>query len=262
MGDVYRAHSLTKRQTVALKVLREDLAANKDYVRRFRHEGAIADAIIHPNIAQVYERGEHQGRCYLAMEYLQGVTLRMRLQQTGRIPVDEAVAIGAALCDALEAIHARAIIHRDLKPENIMLAGRETDHQVKLVDFGLAKSLALSTLTIAGSIAGTLAYVSPEQLRGEASDGRSDLFALGVTFYEMLTGQRPFQGESEAEVLATILKDEPTPIRELRPEVDIRLARIVARLMRKFPQDRYESAADVKIELLKSIGYVQGVAAT
>ncbi len=257
MGEVYRARSLITRQTVALKVLREELSANKDYVKRFRHEGEIVDAIVHPNIVRVYERGEHQGRCYLAMEYLEGVTLRGYLQQSKRLPIEESVAVAMALCDALEEIHARGIVHRDLKPENIMLAGPVSqagqvsqNYQVKVLDFGLAKAQALSTVTIAGTIAGTMAYVAPEQLRGEPLDGRSDLFALGVILQEMLTGERPFQGETEAELLAAILTREPKLIRELRPEVEVKLGRLVRKAMRKFPQDRYASAAEMKAELL------------
>lgn len=259
MGEVYRAHDEWLDRDVAVKVLPEAVAEDLDRLGRFQREARAAAALNHPCILAVYELGEHEGRPFLVSELLDGASLRDRMRE-GPLPQEEAVAHALQIAAGLAAAHDRGIVHRDLKPENIFVT-RESG--VKILDFGLAKLKApcqdLDTETPAatlqtspGTVIGTVGYMSPEQLRGEPADARSDVFALGVVLYEMLAGARPFAGETTFEVTAAILKDHPSPPSRLASAVGPELDSIVSRCLDKRPERRYQTAREFGLVLRSS----------
>ncbi|MFL6235230.1 MAG: protein kinase domain-containing protein [Thermoanaerobaculia bacterium] len=238
MGVVYKARDTRLSRTVALKFLPPELTRDPEARERFEQEARAASSLDHPNLCTILELGDApDGRLYLAMPYYNGETLRRRLER-GPLPVDEAVDIAAQIARGLAKAHRSGIVHRDVKPANLIVTG---DGVVKILDFGLAKLAGMAAVSRTGSSAGTPAYMSPEQARGDEVDARTDLWSLGVVLYEMLTGRRPFRGERELAVVYAILHERPQPLRELRPEVPVELARIVERLMAKEPDDRYPS---------------------
>jgi Tol biopolymer transport system component len=256
MGEVYRARDSRLGRDVAIKVLPAAFSRDQDRLRRFEQEARSAAALNHPNILAVFDIGAYEDSPYLVTELLEGETLRQRLQSR---PVRPRKAIDYALQTArgLIAAHDKGIIHRDLKPENLFLT---TDGRVKILDFGLAKltrpegSVTADTPTLnlqtgAGVILGTVAYMSPEQVRGKAADARSDLFSLGAILYEMLSGKRPFGGDSAADTMSAILKEEPAPLPEVQQNIPSALARIVDHCLEKDPGDRFQSARDVAFAL-------------
>jgi hypothetical protein len=265
MGVVYRATDEKLRRDVAIKVLPESVTGDADRRRRFLREARTAAAISHPNIATVFDIGEEGGRVYLAMELIEGATLRTRLGRGG-IGVGEATRIARQIAAGLARAHDKGIVHRDLKPENVMLT---PDGGVKILDFGLAKlhepdssESALErqeTQTLDGRVMGTPGYMSPEQARGGVVDARSDLFSLGIVLYEMLTGRRPFGGASSAEVLAAIMRDTPEPLAKAAPGAPRELAAIVERCLAKSPEDRWSGAGELleALEALPPSGSVQ-----
>jgi tetratricopeptide (TPR) repeat protein len=247
MGEVYRARDPRLRRDVAVKVLPETIAGGGTW-ERFEREARAASALSHPNICAVYDVGEADGQPFMVMELLGGKTLR---DFTGNEPVEPkaAMALGLQVAEALEAAHEKGIVHRDIKPANIMVTDRS---HVKVLDFGLAKYVAmdevdetrtLESLTAAGTLVGTPHYLSPEVLRGKPADARSDVWALGVVLYEMLSGRLPFRGTSMFEVSSAILREELPP---LPANVPLRLRRIVERCLKKDPQERYQSAGEVR----------------
>ena len=226
-------------------------------MKRFEREARSASALNHPNIVTIHDIAEHEGTTYIAMELIEGRTLR-ELLQDGPLPIAKTIAIATQICDGLGKAHAAGIVHRDLKPDNLMVTD---DGLVKILDFGLAKTIApevgddskLSTLTkgtAAGVIVGTAYYMSPEQAAASPVDHRSDQFSLGVVLYELLCGQRPFEGSSVATVISAILRDTPSPPRSLRPDLPKELERIVERCLEKDPEKRYASAGDLRRDLL------------
>ena len=253
MGEVYRAYDTRLGRTVAIKILRPDKIAGLD---RFRREARLISRLSHPHICSVYEVGDDNGIAFFAMELLAGQTLAERLDD-GAIPVPEALKYGAQICDALADAHRHGIIHRDVKPANVML----TRQGVKLLDFGLAKlreplagdqsDVAGETLQLTddGAVAGTVSYMSPEQLEGRKLDARCDLFAVGAVLYEMVTGRRAFEGSSRATVTAAILTSHPPPMSTLQPITPPALERVVARCLAKQPDDRWQTASDLAWEL-------------
>jgi TolB-like protein/Flp pilus assembly protein TadD len=262
MGVVYEAEDLKLRRRVALKLLPNFLARDLHALRRFEQEAQAASALNHPNICTVYEVDEDQGLHFIAIELLEGETLKERI---GRGPLDvrEILAIGIEICDALDAAHSVGIIHRDIKPSNIVLTRRGA----KLLDFGVAKRLGpelvqhaetLSQLlppnldlsvTAPGAVIGTVAYMSPEQSVGYEVDARSDLFSMGAVLYEIATGQCPFPGKHLLDVLQAIQQRQPVPIEQLRPKVSSRLASIVNKALQKERALRYQSAAEMRADL-------------
>lgn len=250
MGTVYSASDPRLGRDVALKLLPPWLAADPRAAERFRDEARAAAALDHPNICTIYEIGEARGgHPYIAMALYRGETLRERLER-GPLPVEEAVAIAAAVARALGAAHSRGIVHRDVKPGNVMLTG---DGRVKLLDFGLAR-LEDAGHTRPGLVRGTVSYMAPEQVRGEAAGPATDLWALGVVLYEMLAGRRPFSGARDRARFHAILHEEPPALAELRPEVPETLVQVVERLLRKDPAERYRGATELATDLTAPAG--------
>lgn len=250
MGEVYRAHDPKLGREVAIKVLPAAFAESAERLRRFEQEARAASALNHPNILTIYELGTHEGSPFLVMELLEGLTLRELMNQ-GRLTVERIAELGRQIATGLAAAHERGIVHRDLKPENLFLTRHEV---VKILDFGLAKrryvgeehpTTAMTVETASGMVVGTVSYMSPEQATGKTVGFASDQFSLGVVLYEMLAGRRPFAGDSIAETLAAIVRDEPAPLEDLAPDIPADLAAIVQRCLAKDPAERYGDAAEL-----------------
>jgi serine/threonine protein kinase/TolB-like protein len=260
MGEVYRALDTRLHRSVAIKILPGALTADAESVRRFQNEARAVASLSHPNVVPLFDVGEQDGMRYAVTELVLGETLRVRLA-SAPLPVPEAVEIAAGVAEGLTAAHDKGVVHRDIKPENVVLTPSGSP---RILDFGLAKQSAMAPgssedeatrstlLTEPGVIAGTVGYMSPEQVRGEPLDGRSDLFSLGVVLYEMLTSRRPFRGESQIETLNAILKEEPPPdpvLTALPPELE----RILRRCLAKRRENRYHSGADLAHDLRTSL---------
>jgi eukaryotic-like serine/threonine-protein kinase len=259
MGEVYRAVDTRLDRPVAVKVLPPHLSAASGMRERFEREARTISALSHPNICSLFDIGREGDVDYLVMELLEGHTLAERIAR-GPLPIDELLRHGLEIINALDKAHRQKIIHRDLKPGNVFL----TRSGAKLLDFGLAKFAKPATtapnaptevlhkdqpLTAAGSLVGTVPYMSPEQLEGKEVDERSDLFSFGAILYEMATGRRPFGGNSQASLIASILEHEPQPVSELRPSVPQSLDRLIRACLEKDPENRVQSAHDVKLQL-------------
>ena len=256
MGEVYRARDERLGREVAIKVLPADSSADPDRLRRFEQEARAAGALNHPNLVAVFDTGQHEGNPYVVFELLDGVTLRQRggpRAFAARKAVDYAVQIAHGLAAA----HEKGIVHRDLKPENLFVT---KDGRVKILDFGLAKlrpaldphapreeGATVSTATGAGVVLGTVGYMSPEQVRGDSADHRSDIFALGTVLYEMLSGRRPFSGETNTEVMTAILREDPPEL--ANRDAPAGLERVVRRCLEKRPEERFQSARDIGFAL-------------
>ncbi|MEJ2189589.1 MAG: protein kinase, partial [Acidobacteriota bacterium] len=256
MGEVYRAHDERLDRDVAIKVLLKEVSEKPDRLERFEREAKAVAKLAHPNILDVYELGEHEGRPYMATELLEGVSLSHSIPDSG-MPWRKAVEIGAAIADGLAAAHGKSIVHRDLKPENVFITA---DGRVKVLDFGLARikepvdpEAETVTLrpagTVPGTMMGTVGYMSPEQLRGEPVDARSDVFALGCVLYELLSGKAAFLRESSAETTAAILKEDPPHLADSGVKLPGELERSVERCLEKSPEARFQSASDLAFAL-------------
>ncbi|MBV8206292.1 MAG: protein kinase [Acidobacteria bacterium] len=255
MGVVYEAEDTRLHRRVALKFLSDSLSSDSNSVKRFLREARAASAFNHANVCTIYEVEEADGRPFIAMELLEGETLKDRIGR-GRLPVSELLDVAIQTAGALEAAHRHGIVHRDIKPGNIFI---QRDGSVRLVDFGLAKLMAdldetapyghETALTIAGEIPGTATYVSPEQARGEPIDQRADLFSLGVVLYEMASGQKPFLKKNRALTLEAIMNRHPVALHTIEPSVPPEVEGIVEKALEKDPVKRYQSAADVRADL-------------
>jgi TolB-like protein/Tfp pilus assembly protein PilF len=259
MGVVYRAHDRRLDRAVAIKVLPANALTDENVRKRFRKEAHTLSGLNHPNIAVVYDLDREAGVDFMVMELVPGDSLADRLRG-GPFPAREVASLGAQIADALDEAHEHQVIHRDLKPANVMVTPKG---RVKVLDFGLARMLrpvgALSTESIGdgGEVSGTLPYMSPEQVCGESMDGRSDIFSLGATLYEMSTGTRPFREENLARLLNQIQREQPAPPRSLNPQMPAELERIILKCLEKQPDHRYQSAREVAVDLRQLAGPVQ-----
>jgi eukaryotic-like serine/threonine-protein kinase len=268
MGEVYRATDTRLDRCVAIKVLASHLSSSPELKQRMEREARAISALNHSHICQLYDLGSQNGTEYLVMEFLEGETLVERLRR-GPMPLNEVLRTGIAIAEALSAAHRQGIVHRDLKPGNIML----TKGGAKLMDFGLAKPLGVTTgasspsppsftatatisspsplspLTSAGSIVGTVQYMSPEQIEGKEADARSDIFALGAVLYEMASGKRPFDGKSQISLASSILEKDPEPITSINPKIPATFEQLLTTCLQKNPDDRFQSAHDLKLQL-------------
>lgn len=270
MAQVYIAYDTRLSRTVAIKILRSDMATDDTFLARFRREAQSSAALNHPSIVAVYDTGEediqtNQGTItlpFIVMEYVNGQTVRDLLADGDPIPIDEAAHVAAGVLSALEYSHREGIIHRDIKPGNIMLT---PDGSVKVMDFGIARALAdaHSTVTQTNTVVGTAQYLSPEQARGEVVDTRSDLYSAGCLLYEMLTGKPPFTGDSAVSVAYQHVSEVPAPPSSVTADIPDNIDRVVLKALSKTREDRYQSAAEFRADLLSAVrGQAVGAPAT
>ncbi|MFQ5798378.1 MAG: serine/threonine protein kinase, partial [Bacteroidota bacterium] len=245
MGVVYKAEDIKLKRAVALKFLPHHLVAAQEDRARFLQEAQAAATLNHPNVCTIHAIEEHDGQQFIVMEYVDGVTLREKVQQV-LLKTNDAISFAIQIGEALQEAHSKGIVHRDIKADNIMVSAK---NQVKVMDFGLAKLKGSLKLTRSSSTVGTLAYMAPEQIQGGKVDARSDIFSFGVVVYEMLTGRTPFRGEHEAAMMYSILNEEPEPIQKDRPELSSEFLHILNRSLEKDPEDRYQSVSEMVIDL-------------
>lgn len=245
MGIVYKAEDTRLHRLVALKFLPHSSLPDQAGRERLFHEARAAAALRHPGICTVYDIEEVDGRIFIAMDYLEGRTLK-DIIAGGPLPIDEAVRITAQIADALETAHQKGVIHRDIKPENVMVT---SGGQAVLMDFGLAKSWAATAKTKTGTILGTAGYMSPEQAQGSDVDHRTDIWSLGALLYELIGGKAPFQSDLPQALVYLIISQEPVPLTTMRPGIPAGLERIVNKLLAKMPEHRYQSAAELAADL-------------
>ncbi|MGQ0548051.1 MAG: protein kinase domain-containing protein, partial [Armatimonadota bacterium] len=236
MSTVYRARQLSDGAIVALKILRDQYTADREFLERFAREAQAAETLSHPNVVRVLETGRDGQTYFIAMEYVDGIDLKVHLRRIGRLEAVDAERIARAICEALDYAHHQGIVHRDIKPQNILLA---SDGTVKVADFGIARAMAAVTITQTGTVLGSVQYMSPEQARGAGVGRASDVYALGVVLFEMLTGRLPFEGESPIAIALKHLHDILPRAREIEPSVPRRLEGIIQRATAKRSEDRY-----------------------
>ena len=212
MADVYKGRDTMLNRYVAIKILKKEYRENKDFVRKFRSEAQAAAGLLNPNIVNVYDVGEDRGLYYMVMELVEGITLKEYIQKKGRLSTKEAISIAIQMCTGIEAAHKHNIIHRDIKPQNIIIS---KEGKVKVTDFGIAR--AVDSNTVSSSAMGSVHYVSPEQARGGYCDAKSDIYSVGITMYEMITGRVPFDGDSTVTVAMKHLQENITPPPSIHP---------------------------------------------
>ena len=245
MGVVYKAEDTKLKRTVALKFLSPQTVGTEEDKARFIHEAQAAASLNHPNICTVYEIDEHEGHPFIAMEFMEGRSLRAKIA-SGPLRLEEAVDAARQIAEGLRSAHQRNIIHRDVKSANVMIT---PDGQAKVMDFGLAKAPGRTQLTKEGTTLGTVAYMSPEQGRGDVVDARSDIWSLGVVLYEMVSGRLPFKGDHEQAIMYSVINEEPKPLTGIRSGVPMELERIVGKCLEKQPSRRYQDVDDLLVDL-------------
>src|ERR687885_1906693 len=248
MANVSLAEDQELGRRVAIKILDDRHAADEQFVERFRREAKNAAGLSHPNIVSIYDRGEAEGTYYIAMEYLDGRSLKELILTRGPAPIKVAIEYSRQVLAALRFAHRHGIVHRDIKPHNVLVDG---EGRAKVTDFGIARAGAASQVTEAGSIVGTAQYLSPEQARGGAIDQRSDLYSVGIVLYELLTGSVPFTGDSPVEIAMKHLSKVPDPPSRRRPDVPRDLDLVVMRALAKDPEERYQSADEMDADLAR-----------
>ena len=248
MADVYKALCHRLNRYVAIKILKPEFSTDASFVQKFRAEAQSVAGLSHPNIVSVYDVGEDDGLYYIVMELVEGITLKRFIEKRKKLDVKEAVGIAIQIAMGMEAAHTHHIIHRDIKPQNIIIS---REGKVKVADFGIAK--AATSNTISQNAIGSVHYLSPEQARGGYSDERSDIYSLGVTLYEMLSGQVPFAGDNSVSVALLHIQSEAVPVRELNPDVPLSVDKIIQKCMQKKPERRYQTAAELIVDLKRSV---------
>lgn len=249
MGTVYLVRDLELDRDVALKLIRDPLAADPQLLGRFKREIQLSSEITHPNVLRIYDLGESEGTRFLTMQFVSGEDLADIIRREGPLRLDRTITIFRQICEGLAAAHGKGVLHRDLKPQNIMVDG---ESRVYVMDFGLAKAIDRTGMTITGAVMGTPAYMSPEQVKGETLDLRSDIYSLGIILYEMLTSRRPYQEGSAYEIMMRRLKSPPPPAGEVRPDIPNYLLRILDRCIEINKDLRYESLREVIHDLDES----------
>lgn len=253
MSDVYKAKCHKLNRLVAIKVLKNEYSQDAAFVKKFRVEAQSAAGLSHPNIVNVYDVGEENGIYFIVMELVQGITLKKYIEMKGKLEVREALNISIQIASGLSAAHQNRIIHRDIKPQNIIMS---RDGKVKVTDFGIAKVADSTTVTT--TAAGSVHYISPEQARGGYSDAKSDIYSLGITMYEMLTGRVPFDGETNVAVALLHIQGEMTPPRQLEPSIPRSFERIIMKCTQKKPDRRYSSAKELIADLRRVLAEPDG----
>lgn len=248
MSDVYKAKDQKLNRFVAIKVLKQEFSENKGFVSKFRVEAQAAAGLMHPNIVNVYDVGEEDGIHYIVMELVEGITLKKYIEKKVRLTTKEAISIAIQVAMGIEAAHNNHIIHRDIKPQNIIIS---KEGKVKVTDFGIAK--AASSNTITSNVMGSVHYTSPEQARGGFSDEKSDIYSMGITMFEMLTGRVPFNGDTTVSIAIKHIQDEMPSIREIVPEVPVSVENIVMKCTQKSPDRRYQCMSDMIRDLKHSL---------
>jgi eukaryotic-like serine/threonine-protein kinase len=247
MASIFRGTDMRTGRSVAIKVPHPEMECDPVLFDRFRREEQIGIKLDHPGVLKVWA-GEDRSQVYMVMEWVEGRLLRQILAEQGRFPIRRAVKITLAICDALDYIHSHGVVHRDLKPENIMV---DAEDRIKLIDFGIAWQAGARRLTFAklSQVMGTPEYISPEQVKGKRGDGRSDVYALGVMFYEMLAGKTPFSGPNPFAIMNDRLLNNPVPPREVNPEIPPELQEIIYRALERDPKNRYATARELAWDL-------------
>jgi serine/threonine-protein kinase len=247
MASIFRATDMRNGRQVAIKIPHPEMEADPVLFERFEREAEIGEKLEHPGVMKVFPDAD-RSRVYMVMEWVDGRLLRVVLHEQKKFPVERAIKIAIAVCDALDYIHRNGVVHRDLKPENIMI---DADDNIKLIDFGIAARQGARRLTFAklSQVMGTPDYISPEQVKGKRGDGRSDIYALGAMLYEMLTGQPPFSGPNPFAIMNDRLLNNPIPPRELNPEIPPPLQEVIYRALERDPQNRYATANEFAWDL-------------
>lgn len=250
MANVYLAHDIILDRKVAIKVLRGDLANDEKFVRRFQREALSASSLSHPNIVEMYDVGEDNGMYFIAMEYVEGKTLKQLLKRRGNLTLSEAIDIMLQLTDGISHAHESYIIHRDLKPQNIMI---EENGMIKITDFGIAMALNSTQLTQTNSVMGSVHYLPPEQASGKGSTVKSDIYSMGILFYELLTGMLPFKGDNAVEIALKQMKDPLPSVKAQNPAVPQSIENIIMKATAKNPKNRYENVKEMHDDLLTAL---------
>ena len=250
MANVYLAYDTILDRNVAIKVLRGDLANDEKFVRRFQREALSASSLSHPNIVAMYDVGEDDGLYYIVMEYIEGKTLKQLLKKRGSLTLSEAIDIMLQLTDGMAHAHDSYIVHRDLKPQNIMI---QDDGQIKITDFGIAMALNSTQLTQTNSVMGSVHYLPPEQAAGKGTTIKSDIYSMGIIFYELLTGELPFKGDSAVEIALKQMKEPLPDVHKLNNDIPQSIENVILKSTAKNPKNRYDDAKSMHNDLLTAL---------
>ena len=248
MSDVYKAKDQKLNRFVAVKILKHEFSENRNFVSKFRVEAQAAAGLMHPNIVNVYDVGEEENVHYIVMELVEGITLKKYIEKKVRLSTKEAISIAIQVAMGIEAAHNNHIIHRDIKPQNIMIS---KEGKVKVTDFGIAKAATSNTIT--SNVMGSVHYTSPEQARGGFSDEKSDIYSMGITLFEMLTGRVPFNGDTTVSIAIKHIQDTMPMLRDFVPEIPVSVENIVLKCTQKSPDRRYQSMSDMIKDLKHSL---------